>query len=436
MRQGSLRRLRGAVVFGPGLVYFLSSVGASDIFLNSVIGATYGYSLLWTLLLVAGAQYVVLETSSRYVVVTGESVLTGITRYGGWLAWVFLVTFFVRRHLGNLVHIVLMGNAVHLLFPLPTVASEKLWSIAFLVTGMLIVVKGGYLGVERSMKPLFAVMAGAFLLIGLMSKPDFGAILGGLLIPSIPAENGDIRYSLLLMALLGAGSSSIAILKYSAFVQERKWDRLEYLKRQRKDLILCVGCIALAGIILQAIAAASALSLPESIRGASDLVPAYSETFGVVGRAAFAATLWSASCSTFIGANTGYGLLVADIVHNLLPGFQGRSGQPTRHRPKRELASTPAYRWVVVAFCLSPSYVLLTSWKPVPLVIVASCFLLLLVPAMGLFLILLTNDRKRLGAHVSGPITNAALVVVMLAAVYITWVNAVELWGDFKGFLL
>ena len=90
-------RWRDRWAFGPGLVHLLGSIHPNDMIANSVAGATYGYSLLWTLVLGYGLNYFISETASRYVIATGESIMEGYGRLGRPIILVFTIAIFVRR---------------------------------------------------------------------------------------------------------------------------------------------------------------------------------------------------------------------------------------------------------------------------------------------------------------------------------------------------
>src|SRR4051812_49867717 len=83
----ALARLRGrragvlalVAVLGPGLLAGLSDDDPAGITTYSVLGADYGYSLLWVLLLATVALIVFHEIGARLGVLTGQG-LTGLIR--------------------------------------------------------------------------------------------------------------------------------------------------------------------------------------------------------------------------------------------------------------------------------------------------------------------------------------------------------------------
>ena len=277
---------------------------------------------------------------------------------------------------------------------------------------------GRYKMVERISKPLLPVLGGSLVLAALLSKPDIGAALHGLLVPTIPQANSFYGSLFVLMALAGSSAGSISNLKYASFVYERGWRTTEFLKQQRVDLMLMsVGLFAM--LALNQIAAAATLGksgiIPKTI---DDLAPMFSVVLGRIGAIVLALCLWSAVFTTVVGATTGYSLLISDIWHNVLH----RSADAADRKNFGEL---PAYRYALIWFAISPLYVLFTKWEPFWITMVTAALLLVLLPVLLVLLLWLTNNRKLMGDKVNGWFTNVVLVAFVIASSYLTWKNAV-----------
>jgi len=202
--------------FGPGLVYLLSSIGPTDLIVNSAVGATYGYSLLWTLIVAYGIRYFINEASARYVLASGESIVEGYGRLGRPVVWGLAAAIFLKRHLSNLYLILLLGTSAHMLVPLPSQASPAIWSIVSISVGFALMYRGGYRGVEKWSRPLLVAFGGALAVVALISRPDPSEILRGFFVPAYPGSQGFYSYFLLLTAVVGTSVGSINQLKYPA----------------------------------------------------------------------------------------------------------------------------------------------------------------------------------------------------------------------------
>ena len=84
-----------------------------------------------------------------------------------------------------------------------------------------------------------------------------------------------------------------------------------------------------------------------------------------------------------------------------------------------ESAHLPAFRWLTLYTFLSPLYVFMTDWNPIGLVLAQSASSVLSLPVMIFIIPRLTADRKLMGKHANGWLTNIILVAAALTAVYL-----------------
>ena len=410
---------------GPGIVYLLAVVGPQDLVSNSVIGASYGYAALWTLPLILAVKFAILESSARYVLATGENLMAGYGRVGRWLVWLILASLLLKRHLMNLVQLLLLGNFAHLVLPLPTRYSATIWALVLWSLGFALMYWGKYRAVEKISKPLVVLLGGSLLLVALLARPDPAAVMRGFFIPSIPSDSGAYTFVFLLMALAGSSAGSVGNLKYAAFVHEKGWRDPSKLRKQRLDLAVSVCGLLFMAALIQVAAAAVLRPRGVQVIEVGHLVPLFSTALGSAGRVILGLGVWAALFNTYVGANTGYSLIVSEIYHRFVR-------PPTDADAKRPSAATqsqrPAYRWCLLWFCLSPLYVLLTNWKPIWLVLGTTAMFVVLLPVIILALLRLTNDKKLMGRYVNGWAINAILIVGVLAALFLTGQNAAEFW--------
>jgi Mn2+/Fe2+ NRAMP family transporter len=422
------------VSVGPGLVYALTVLGTGDIVSNTTAGAHYGYHLIWALGITLIFRYVWVNTSAKYVLVTGESLLTGYGRVGKWVPLVVLLSFFPSRYFGNQYLILLMGSSAHMLFPLPIEWSSEIWACLFALIGFAMMFWGGYPVIESFCKFLIAIMGLSLVVAALLSRPDPIAILRGTFIPGLPQEQGLYNALLIIMALIGTEAGSTANLTYVYFMSEKGWNDTSYLKQQRVDLAVGVLCLFLMGGLLQISAAGVIHPLGIQIQDPEDLGRIFSETQGRVGLIVFALGLWGSSFSSFIGFNTGYALILTDVCCTFLPRLRRASG---REQKKHNVRDNPIYRWIIVFWVFIPLYIVLsgtlTGTRAVWLVLMLAAFLVLLIPILGISLLKITNDGKLMGDYRNGWLTNSILTILILVAVYFAYSNGADLWQSLVG---
>ncbi|MCS6952310.1 MAG: Nramp family divalent metal transporter [Bryobacterales bacterium] len=407
------------------MVFAVAALGPQDLVTNAAAGASYGYGLLWTVALVVAARYVMLEATARYVVVTGESLMTGYARAGRWAPWLILVSIGLKRHLLGLSHLLLLGSSLELLLGARSGWVRTAGALACWAAGFALMYWGRYPVVEKASRPLMAVLGGALALAALLSRPDPAAVVRGVILPMAPAGQGAYGTAFLLLALLGSGAGALSNLKYAAFVHEKGWRGVSDLRLQRTDLLLSGIGFYLMLLSVQVAAAAALYPSAAPLREVADLLPIFSTTLGDAGRILLGVGLWAAVFTTYTGATTGYSLLVADIWHNVL--------RPASAYRKEALGNSPAYRVALVIFSTSPLYALLTDWEPLWLVLTQSAVLAALVPVLGVILIWLTNDRRRMGPHANGWIANFAMGLVLLAIAGLSVYN-LRVWFGARAF--
>lgn len=414
---------RKLTLAGPGLVFVLSIVGPRDLVANSVAGSEFGYSLIWLLAVAIATRIAILESTARYVIVTGESLVTGCGKAGRWLVWMIFGVPLIKRFVTGMVQLVLLGEAGHLLFPLPTEHSEVIWALGSWFGAFAMLYLGRYKLVERVSQPLAFLLVGSLVVAAFLSKPDWSAAAKGALVPSVPEADSLYGAALVVLSVAMGAIGSIGNIKYAAFVHEKGWRDLSYLRSQRIDLVLsALGMFVMLALIQ--IAAAGALHpLGIQVAEVADLVPVFAQVLGEAGRIVLALGVWCVVFTSVTGSATAYALMLSDIYHRFLYPSDAIREQDEG----RGAAYLPAFRPFLVLFSIAPLMVLFTDWKPVPLLMATALVAAVMLPATIIVLLRLTNDRTFMGEHVNGWITNVVLVFAATAALYLGYEGIVEM---------
>ncbi len=420
----SIEPPRRSFFSGPGLLFALSMLGPAGLVSNVTIGATQGYRLLWVLALVLALRFVWLSTSARYVLVSGESLLSGFARLGRWIPWSVFASLLVSRHLSNLYKVLLMGAAAQILLPLPGGWGAVVWSLVFTTAGFVLMTRR-VKTLDRWCRPMIASMGFALIIATALSHPDFPALLRGLFLPLIGGGESGYGAVLLITALIGAEAGAVDNASYTYFLSQRGWAVNSFLRRQRIDLLMSLGCVFAMDAMLQIAAAGTLLPAHLVPHKAEDLVPVFSIALGMAGRIIFAFGLWAVCFSGFVAGTTGSSLIAADIWSS--PWLFHRQREPAPMAQPRDEKPSKIRFYLVVFWSFSPLYILLTHVQPVWLVLVVSSLKALLIPGMAIALLIISNDRRRLGEYRNGPLTNTLLGLLVLSTLYFSVRNAVEL---------
>lgn len=419
---GGWRPAAGAL--GPGLAFLTAMTGSGSLVSNAVAGATYGYDLLWALALALLFRYVWVDTSARYVLVTGESLLQGYARKGRWLVWTVLAAAVIVRHSTNLYTILLMGHAVQLILPLPFAAGAGAWTVLFTLLGFAMMFWGGYPAVERGSRVLVAVMVSALFVSAWRAHPPLAAVLRGAFVPLMPGGMGVYSGAVVLTAMIGAQVGTLSNLSYAYFVGEKGWRGESALGRERLDLLSSFGFRFALGGLVQVAAAATLLPLGIKPESAEDLTRMLGETLGAAGGISFALGLWAVCFSNFVSGTTGYALIVRDICRRCVPKLTDAG------RAVRSARTDPVYRWSAALLGLSPLYIVLAKVEPVALTLAVRSMVVVLIPVLGVALLLLGNDTSLMGRHRNGWPRNAALTFMIAVSAYLTVRSGFDLWSS------
>jgi len=380
------------------------------------VAATYGYSLLWALIPAYTLHFFIAEASSRYVLTTGESIVEGLARLGRPVMIVLAGAVVFRRHLNNLFPVPLMGQSLDMLVSLPFGHSVLIWSLASTAAAFALMAFGGYAGVERRAKGLVVLLMASFVIVAAMARPAPSAILAGLLTPTWPGSDAIV----LLMALAASSVGSLNHLKYPAFVFEKGWRDLSAQRKQRVDLALsCVGQLSVAALIQIAVAAALHGGGAQ-IKTLQDLSRVFSTHLGEPGRIVFAIAMWATVFSTYVGSNTGYSLIVADVYERFL--------RKSRHAgDSRDAVRQRAYVLFLTFFCVSPLYVLFTSWEPFWIGIVAGAIFFALAPLLMTGVLIISSNRTLMREQTTGWLSKAMIGLAIALSLILTYRSLTDL---------
>jgi Mn2+/Fe2+ NRAMP family transporter len=163
---------------GPGLLYAGAAVGVSHLVQSSRAGASYGFDLIWILILANIIKYPFFEFGPRYAIATGNSMISGYAKLGKWAVFMFALltigTMFAIQAAITLVTAGLLANIFGITFN-----ATLLCGIILMVT-MLVLIVGRYKILDKLIKFIIIVLTLSTLLAVLFAlnikieiKPEF-----------------------------------------------------------------------------------------------------------------------------------------------------------------------------------------------------------------------------------------------------------------------
>ncbi len=393
---------------GPGLLAASAGNDAGGIATYASAGASYGYGLLWAMVLVTLFVGVVQEMSARMGAVTGKG-FSDLVRESFSLRQTALILLtllvantgiIVSEFIGIAAAAELFGVSRYIAVP---AAAVFVW---------LLVTRGSYGWVER----IFLVLTLAFLAyIGaaILAKPDWGTVLTETITPRLQFDRD---YFLILIALIGTTISPYMQLYVQSSVVEKGVTPDDY-RYTRFDVI--AGTLA-AGIVAIFIIIATAATLhPQGIEieTAADAARALEPVAGAYAKLLFALGLLGAS------------LLAAGVLP-LATTYMLSEALGFERGVSRTWSEAPIFMGTFTGLILLGAGIALIPGLPLIDVLVGVYVLNGLLLPVELFAILrLVNDPEIMGEHVNGRVHNwvawgIAGVVSLLSVAWIGWTVA------------
>lgn len=170
-------------ILGPGIITGNVDNDAGGITTYSVIGARFGYSMLWMLLLITFTLAMIQEMSARMGVVTGKGLADLIReRFGIRLTMIVMVLLVFTNLTNTMGEFAGVAGASSILGLNRFIAIP---AVAFSV--WLLVVKGSYRAVEKVLL-VFCVLFLTYVISAFMAHPDWGVVARSAVVPSFQMD--------------------------------------------------------------------------------------------------------------------------------------------------------------------------------------------------------------------------------------------------------
>jgi NRAMP (natural resistance-associated macrophage protein)-like metal ion transporter len=236
LRGGAVATLLAVV--GPGLLAGLSDDDPAGIATYSILGAKYGYELLWVLALSTAALVVFHELGVRLGIVTGKGLLTLVRERYGKRAAALVLGALVIANTGTLcAEFAGVAAGMELLSGMSRYVSVPLAAVGV----SALVLRESFRHVEHFLLALSSVFV-AYVISGVLAHPDWGAAAKGLVVPSMPLNREAV---LVAVATVGTTLAPWGL----AFIQSYAVDKRLHVKDLAYERIDVVVGAVLTGVI-------------------------------------------------------------------------------------------------------------------------------------------------------------------------------------------
>ena len=312
---------------GPGLLVAMAWLSAGDLVSASVSGSTYGYALMWALVIALFARYFFVSAIGKYVLCNNQgdnSILAGFARLWRGLPLVIGVIAFI---LGFTYQTYIIKGAATALYQLLGGIGDSEWAVFFFAVALIgvtifMLLRGSqYRTLETIAKVSVGILMVTFFLAVAINGFDLAAFLRGLVF-QVPADTeGTFGAVVILAAIIGAVGGSAANLLYPYFMEDKGWTTPIYRKIQIFDLL--VGILAMVFINLAVwIVAAESLGggAGIAIEEAEDLAVMMGRGIGAIGPLLLWIGLFFVTFTSFPAYSFGFTKVLLDGVQRTFPG--------------------------------------------------------------------------------------------------------------------
>jgi len=385
-------------------------IGTGSVTSMSQAGASYGMTLVWTLILASLFNHIMVVALSRLTILSGETTLRSFRKGFGAPVTLFLIVGMAGTQLTSIIGVMaIVADVVRqwslqvLGTGIPTLAT------AITITGILLSLYwvGRHQFFLRALAAMVTVMGGAFVFTAIKVAPDAGTMLSGI-IPSVPVGDNP---ELLLAGMIGTTMASVVLFTRAILVQEKGWTMADYHEVVRDSAVANTLLFFLNASIM-ACAAGTLYLEGTPVAQAIDMVRSLEPLAGNIAVAGFSLGIVAAGMSSLFPNYLLGPWLAAD--------FSG---------VKRDMTK-PAYRLMVVGAALLGLVVPIFGGKPVPLMIASQAVSPLVMPLMAVFVWILVNKTSCVGEQKPSALLNFCLGVTVLFTLYAAYLAVTGFYGS------
>jgi Mn2+/Fe2+ NRAMP family transporter len=379
--------------FGPGFLVAAAFIGPGTVTTATLAGASYGYSLIWVVLIAIFAAIVLQEMVGRFSLSTKIDVATALVQLTKqkWLKHGFQILAFLAIIVGCTAYEAgnIIGGSLGL--SILTDVPKYLWIILISLIAFILLWWRNYKLIEKFLIGLVVIMGISFFITALMVKPDFSGIIKGF-IPGVPEKS-----MLLVLALLGT-----TVVPYNLFLHSstilKKWKDKNDIPWMRTDTYLSIGLGGVITISIIVTAAAAYFLQGMVIKSPADLSLQLAPLFGDLAKIFFGIGLFSAGISSAITAPYAAAWTASGLF-----GWKEDSWK---------------FKLIFSMVILFGAIVSIFALEPLHMIVIAQVTNALLLPIVSLFVLYLLN-KKETGEFKNTILQNILFVIVFIIIVLI-----------------
>ena len=355
---------------GPGVLIAAAFIGPGTVTLCTIAGASFGYSLIWAIILSTFSTIVLQEMSLRIGLVTRMNLAEVIrTSIKSKILNRFIILLIISSILiGNTAYEA--GNITGASLGISAIIKYESINYIPVFIGLIafvILIQGDYKILEKSLVSLVIVMSISFFITAIMTKPDITSLLKGVFKPQVNSSN-----LIVVLGLIGTTVVPYNIFLHSSLVSE-KWNSIEKLKVARIESFIS---ILLGGLVSLSIIITAASVSNQNVTGVIDLAKGLEPLYGKF-------------AIYFLGLGLFASGITSSITAPLAAAYVAKScfGWNNSLKSKR-------FRLVWIFILITGVFVSMIKINPIEIIKFAQFSNSLLLPIIAIILLWLINDKN------------------------------------------
>ena len=407
------RLSKSLALFLPGIFLLGFNIGTGSVTAMAKAGATYGMSLLWTIVASCLATYFMINAYGKYTLVTGETALHAFRRHIHPIVGLFFIVALTAGVCGSVMGV--MGIVAEISSEwskgLVDGGIRPVWFAAFFVALVYFIFWNGETQFfERSLAVIVAIMSACFILNFFILMPPPLDIVKGLIpsLPDVPLDEGRGPF-LVIASMVGTTVFSGLFIIRTTLVKEAGWT-LADSGRQRNDAILAVAMMFVISGSIMAAAAGTLYVEGLGLDKASQMIGLLEPLAGSFATMIFVVGIVAAGVSSQFPNVLMLPWLLCD--------YNGSNRDMT----------LPRYRVIVLLISLLGLVVPIFEARPVFVMIVSQAFNAVILPITVGCILYLGNRPDLMREHRNSASTNAILIAILVFALLTTWMGIQGVW--------
>jgi len=410
MRKKFLKLL---ALFLPGIFLLGFNIGTGSVTAMAKAGATYGMSLLWTIVASCLATFFMITVYGRYTLITGETALEAFRKHIHPAVGIFFIVAITAGVSGSVMGV--MGIVADISYEWSKTMVDggiaPIYFAAFFIALVYYIFWNGKTQFfERSLAVIVAIMSGCFILNFFIMMPPPIDIIKGLIpnLPEVPVDQGKGPF-LVIASMVGTTVFSGLFIIRTTLVKEAGWG-ISDIKKQRNDAIVSVTMMFVISGSIMAAAAGTLYVEGLGLEKASQMIELIEPLVGAFATSIFAIGIIAAGVSSQFPNVLMLPWLLCDY-----------------NQSKREM-TLPKYRIMVLIISLLGLVVPIFEARPVFVMIVSQAFNAVILPVTVGCILYLGNRKDVMGDHKNTTMTNIILTAILLFSIVTTSMGIRGVW--------